>query len=124
MTEEKIPDNNANWGEICDYASLFNGYHYVQFLIDRDQLPNHIPKDVRDRKGALEIMLVLNAPKINSYNETGINDFTIEELKTELFLHWREVAHEGGCPEPGDLETARGLISLIKELYEHSNLVS
>ena len=121
---KKIPDDNSDWEEICDYALSFNGHRYIQSLIDDDMVPNYI-SDIRDRKNVMEIFFgVFNLPKLILYKETGINDFTIDELRAELFLRQRGARWEGHGPDSEDIETARELIKLIKELYERSNLVS
>jgi len=115
-----------SWSEILDESYKFNGYKYVEKLIETDRLPKHIRQNKYiqqissiDGKGLSVVLITsfIGEDKIKLYNETGILDFTEEELRTLLFMQTR-AAHwsENGEPSEYDIDACAFFIEELNKI--------
>ncbi len=77
-----LPTSNASDYEISEFALSFNGYKYIEFLIENNKLPSYIPE---------EIIRSNSVVLITSYIGEGqlIEEASNEEIRTTLFMTQR-----------------------------------
>ena len=90
---KEIPQANASWATISNYALLFNGYEHKEHLGD---FANKIANDF-------------------SVNKTLPDELSINDLKSCLFYEQRRFRHFGSDPEEEAFEYIQTLVNEIRE---------